>query len=213
MINFPAPHKHLIILGPQASGKGTQAEMLAEEFGFKHISMGEKLREEVASGSKLGQTLKGFMDRGELVPDEYTLKIALREIQNSPDGFILDGFPRNTVQSKFLDEHTRIDKVIVLDLNDKIAIERITGRRECQKGHTYHILYNKPKKEGICDEDNLPLRQRSDDTAPAVLKRLALFHQITAPVIEHYKGKVIHIDGTPSIPDVHKAVLKVVHQK
>ncbi len=126
MTNFQTPHKHLIILGPQASGKGTQAEMLCQEFGLKHISMGEKLREEVASGSKLGQTLRGFMDRGELVPNEYTLKIALREIQSSPDGFVLDGFPRNDAQAKFLDDHTRIDKVIVLDLNDKVAIERIT---------------------------------------------------------------------------------------
>lgn len=213
MTNFQTPHKHLILLGPQASGKGTQAEMLCQEFGLKHISMGEKLREEVASGSKLGQVLKGFMDRGELVPDEYTLKIALREIQSSPNGFILDGFPRDDAQAKFLDDHTRIDKVIVLDLSDKIALERITGRRECQKGHTYHLVYNKPKQDGVCDEDHLPLRQRTDDTSAAVLKRLALFHQVTAPVIAHYKSKVVHVDGTPSIPEVHKTILKIVHQK
>ncbi len=213
MTTIQPPHKHLIILGPQASGKGTQAAMLAQEFGFAHISMGEKLREEASSGSKLGQILKGFMDKGELVPDEYTMKIALREIQHADHGFIFDGFPRNVAQAKFLDEHTRIDKVVVLDLTDKVAVERIGGRRECAKGHTYHLKFKPPKHEGLCDEDNLPLRQRSDDTSVAVMKRLALFHEITSPVIAHYKDRVLHIDGSASIPDVHKAVLKALHHK
>ena len=209
MTTIQAPTKHLIILGPQASGKGTQAAMLAQEFGLAHISMGEKLREEIASGSKLGQTLKGFMDKGELVPDEYTMKIALREIQNAQHGFIFDGFPRNTAQAKFLDEHTRIDRVIVLDLIDKVAIERIGGRRECPKGHTYHLKFKPPKKEGVCDLDGSSLFRRQDDDESVVRMRISTYKKETYPLVEHYqkKGVLQVVNGVQDEAHVTSAIL------
>ena len=205
--------QHIIILGPQASGKGTQAEMLAHELNHRHISMGEKLREEVASGSKLGQMMKAHMDNGELVPDDLTYKMILRELERSPNGAILDGFPRTIAQAKFLDDHIEIAHVIALTISDKTAVERIGGRRECPKGHNYHTKYNPPKKPGFCDTDGLPLRQRSDDTPATIMKRLALYHEQTEPLIAHYKSKVISINGEPSIPEVHLAVLKALHHR
>jgi adenylate kinase len=205
--------KHLLILGPQASGKGTQASMLAQELNIRHIGMGERLREEAASGSRLGRVIKAHIDKGELVPDELTCKMILREIERAPRGCILDGFPRNIEQAEFLDKNVGVDTVIVLTLSDKTAIERIGGRRECPKGHDYHLKYNPPKRQGVCDIDGLPLQQRSDDIPAAIKKRLQLYHEQTEPVIEHYRSKVITIDGEAPIPDVHLAILKALHHK
>lgn len=197
----------LIILGPQASGKGTQAEMLAKEFGIHHISTGEKLREEVASGSRLGHLMQERMDHGELVPNELVYKMMQRLIEQHSK-FVLDGFPRTEEQAKWLDTVTDIDHVIVLKIKDKTAIDRIGGRVECPKGHDYHLKFKPPKKDGVCDEDGLPLKKRSDDTAVAIMKRLQLYHEQTEPLIRHYKDRVIEIDGEPSIRDVHLALLK-----
>lgn len=202
----------LIIFGAQASGKGTQAEMLSKELGLAHLSAGEMLRQEVASGSRAGKMLKEHMDKGELVPDELVYKIIKQRIEQSHGKFILDGFPRNKDQAAWLDTVTNIDKVISLEIEDKTALDRISGRRECQKGHNYNIKTNPPKVEGICDEDGLPLKKRSDDTSVAIMKRLELFHNQTEPLLEYYKSKVVKINGEPDINMVHFAVLKAVHK-
>ena len=204
---------HYIIIGAQASGKGTQADMLAKEAGIIHISTGELLRQEVATGNALGKRLKEHLDRGELVPNDLVFKMLQRAIDHAKGGFILDGFPRTVEQAKFLDVATHIDKVIVLEINDKTAIARISGRRECAKGHNYNLLTNPPKKASVCDIDGLPLKQRSDDTPVAIKKRLDTYHQETEPVIAHYKDKVININGEPPIQDVHFAILKALHHK
>jgi adenylate kinase len=203
----------LIILGAQASGKGTQAEMLSKELGLEHIATGERLRQEAASGSRLGQMIKSHIDKGELVPDELVQKMVQHLIERSNGKFILDGFPRTTQQMQFLDNVTNIDHVILLEIADKTAIERIGGRRECPKGHNYHLQYKPPQKEGICDEDGLPLQRRADDTAVAIMKRLQIFHEQSTPVIDHYKAKTLRINGEQSIKDVHLAILKAMHHK
>jgi len=203
----------LIIFGAQASGKGTQAEMLAKELGLAHISMGELLRQEASSGSRAGQQLKAHMDKGELVPDDLVHKILKQHIEASNGKFILDGFPRKKAQAEWLDDITDIDRVILLKISDKTALERIGGRRECQKGHNYHLQYKPPKHEGICDECGLPLHQRSDDTQIAIMKRLQLFHDQTEPLLTHYKAKLSEVNGEQSIKDVHFAVLKAIHHK
>jgi adenylate kinase len=202
-----------IIFGAQASGKGTQAEMLAKELGLKHISAGELLRQEVAAGSHHGKLIKAHQDKGELVPNELVYAVIKKAIQDSHGKFILDGFPRTQAQAEWLDLNVNIDKVIVLKISDKTAVERIGGRRECPNGHTYHVKFNPPKREGICDQDSLPLRQRTDDTAAAIMKRLQIYHEQTKPVIDHYKTKVVEIDGEPNIKDVHIAVMKAVHHR
>jgi adenylate kinase len=200
----------LIILGPQASGKGTQSEMLAKELGLEHISTGEKLRQEVASGSALGKKMGEIMRTGAMVPDELVEKMVQRLIEQSHNRFILDGFPRTAAQAQWLDLITTIDKVIVLKISDKTAVERIGGRLECAKGHDFHMKFNPPKKEGICDECGLPLKKRADDTFAAIMKRLQIYHQQTEPILSHYKGKLVEINGESSITDVHFAVLKAL---
>jgi adenylate kinase len=203
----------LIIFGPQASGKGTQAVMLAKELGLAHISSGERLRQEVASGSALGQKMREHMDRGELVPTDLLQAMIKRAIHESHGKFILDGFPRTAEQAEWLDMQTPIDHVIVLTIRDKTAVERIGGRRECPKGHGFNVATKPPRHEGLCDECGLPLHQRSDDTAAAVMKRLQIYHSQTAPLIEHYKEKVVTVDGEPDIAEVHFAVLKALHHR
>jgi adenylate kinase len=200
----------IIIFGPQASGKGTQSEMLAKESGVMHISVGERLRQEAASGSALGKRMKERMDKGEMVSDDLVEKMIKRLIEESEGKFVLDGFPRTEAQARWLDLITRIDRILVLSISDKTAIERIGGRRECAKGHDFHLLYKPPKKENTCDECGLPLKKRADDTSVAIMKRLQLYHEQTEPMIKHYQDRIITIDGERSIPDVHHAILKAL---
>jgi adenylate kinase len=202
-----------LILGPPASGKGTQAALLSKEFGIAHISMGDRLRQEAATHTAIGRRIKEHLDRGELVPDDLTLNIAHRAIENAHSQFIFDGFPRTLAQAGFLDNLTAIERMIVLTVSDKSAIERISGRRLCPKGHTFHIKYHPPKREGICDECGLPLSARSDDTPATIIKRLREFHTLTKPLIEHYKDRVVMINGDPPILEVHTTILKALHRR
>lgn len=206
------PLMRLIILGAQASGKGTQAEMLTKEFGLTHISTGERLRQEVASGSMLGKKIAEQIEQGNMVPDELVQKMVKHLIEQSDGKFILDGFPRTPAQAEFLDLTTNIDHVVVLKISDKTALERIGGRVECPKGHDFHLKFNPPKKEGICDECGLPLHKRADDNSVAIMKRLQDYHLRTEPIIAHYKGKILEINGEQSIKDVHLAILKALHK-
>ncbi|MBR9701263.1 nucleoside monophosphate kinase [Candidatus Woesearchaeota archaeon] len=202
----------LLIFGPQAAGKGTQAELLAKELGITHISTGELLREEVRAETGIGQEIKELMDKGDLITERITNQLTKEAVDKAPEGFILDGYPRSKTQSEFLDTITPIDKVILIEVPDKTSIERISGRRECPKGHDYHIKYKTPKEEGICDVDGLPLVPRSDDTEEATKHRLDIYHNETEPVFEHYKDKILKVNGEQEIEKVYQDIIAALHR-
>lgn len=197
----------MIIFGPQASGKGTQADMIAKKQGIEHISIGDVFRHEVAQKTAIGKKLEEYMNKGELVPPELNDKIVLKLLKEHPDGVILDGYPRNIHQARFLDEHWHVEKVIVLEVPDEVCIERISGRRVCDNGHDYHVLYKPSKKEGVCDIDDLPLRMRSDDKPEAIKKRLSIYHEQTEPILKHYEDRLIKVDGNQKITAVFEEIL------
>ena len=193
-------------MGKQASGKGTIIEELTRKHNLIHLSTGDLFREEFHKGTKLGIQLQKYMHEGQLVPDDVTIKILNDRIskEKKGTGFLFDGFPRDIEQAKLLDKQIKISKVIYLNIDDKLAIHRITGRRICSNdkcAKTYSINpegFPKPKKEGICDECGTKLYQRDDDKEEIVKERLNIFKEKTLPVIEHYKkeGLVVEIDAT-----------------
>ena len=200
--------RQLIIFGPQGSGKGTQAQMLEQELGLAHLNIGERLRHEVQERTPIGKQVKPLMDRGEMVSTEIVQKLVGKLVREAHKGFVLDGFPRTATQAAFLDTVTGIDRAIVLRLSDKAAVARIDGRVGCTNGHDYHTTLKPPKKKGVCDECGLPLKRRADDTKAALMKRLAIYHEQTEPLLAHYKGKLLIVDGDQSIAKVHQDIIK-----
>ncbi len=202
----------LIFLGAPGAGKGTQAARICAALAIPAISTGDIIREAIRSGSPLGTEFKSYIDQGALVPDELVVEL-VKERLNQPDcegGFILDGFPRTINQAKFLDQ-TRftIDRVVNIDVSDESIVRRMGGRRfcpQCQK--TYHIVYNKPAKEGICDTCNIPLSIREDDKPETVLHRLSVYHEQTEPLIEYYRDKLFSVDGTKTPEEITEQILK-----
>jgi adenylate kinase len=203
----------LILLGPPGAGKGTQAERLRSDFSLAHISTGDMLRAEVAAGTDLGVRAKDYMDRGELVPDGLIIDMLTERIgqEDAREGFLLDGFPRNEAQADALahalDEAGRsLTAVILIDVPDEEVIRRLAGRRVCVKnpGHIYHVEFDPPKHEGICDQDGARLIQRDDDKEETIRRRLEVYHAQTAPLIEYYdrRGLLRRFDGEPSIEEV-----------
>lgn len=206
--------KSIILIGAPGSGKGTQAKKMKDELGFAHISTGDLLRAAVKQGTELGKQAQGFMDAGQLVPDGLVIDL-LRESLERPDaqgGFILDGFPRTIPQAEALDTAVTIDKVIDLQVPFELIEERITGRRMSPSGHVYHVRYNPPKVEGICDVTGEKLYQRTDDTPAAVRARLEKFEQETRPAIARYRelGKVVEVDGVGDPEEVFARILAVL---
>ena len=211
----------IVLLGAPGSGKGTQAVTIAGILGTAHISSGDLFREEQEQGTALGKLAKGYMDRGELVPNEVTIKMILGRSQR-PDcakGFILDGFPRNLKQAaalgKALDEAKEpgIDAVVYMKVANDELLRRLGGRWMCQaRQHPYHVQSNPPKVAGKCDIDGSDLYQRLDDSEETARRRLQVYFQQTAPLIEFYKGKGLlkEIDGELSIEQVGKDVLSVL---
>jgi adenylate kinase len=204
----------IILIGAPGSGKGTQAKKMKDQLGYAHISTGDLLRAAVKQGSELGKKAQGYMDAGQLVPDDLVIDL-LREALDTPAaraGFILDGFPRTMPQAEALDAAVTIDKVIDLQVPFELIEERITGRRMSPSGHVYHVRYNPPKVEGVCDVTGEKLYQRSDDTPDAVRSRLEKFEQETQPVIARYLevGKVVEVDGVGDPNDVFARILAVL---
>ncbi|MBN1274841.1 nucleoside monophosphate kinase [Candidatus Woesearchaeota archaeon] len=202
---------NIILIGPQASGKGTQAERLAARTGMKHFSTGEAFRAEVMSGSELGKRLKRCMDSGELVPDNVVNEVTRKAVeQNRERGLIFDGYPRTKEQAEFLDRITRVDAVVAIEVSDEVAVQRISSRYVCSKcGKGYNTVTLPPKQAGKCDEDGASLVQRDDDKPEAVRKRLADYHAKTAPLISFFEGKgarIIRIDGEQPIEEVFEDV-------
>lgn len=204
---------NLILLGPPGAGKGTQAERLREDFALPHISTGDMLRAQVSEGTELGKQAQRYMSAGELVPDEVIIGM-IRERIGAPDardGFLLDGFPRNTEQADALGEalaglQRRLLAVLLIEVSDEELVRRLAGRRVCLKnGHVYHLEFDPPKHEGICDQDGSRLIQRDDDQEETIRKRLEVYHEQTAPLIDYYEqaGLLRRFDGRRSANDVN----------
>ena len=202
----------LILIGAPGAGKGTQAEKLIEKLGIPSISTGNILREHMKNGTELGKKARGYVESGALVPDELIvgmLKARLSEA-DCEKGFILDGYPRTVAQAEALkDMGAGIDKVVSIETDDDAIIRRMSGRRVCKScGASYHLLYNKPEKDGVCSKCGAPLVQRDDDREETVRARLEVFHRQTEPVKAYYEkqGILIRVDGMGSIPDITKRI-------
>lgn len=211
---------HILLMGPPGAGKGTQAEKLVADFPIPHISTGDMFRAAVKNGTELGKEAKKYMDAGGLVPDEVTIGI-VKERLSQPDcqkGFILDGFPRTKEQAVALDEilkelGIKLDAAVNISVPDADLVARVTGRRICKRcGATYHVVYNPPKQEGVCDKCSGDLYQRDDDKEETVKKRLEAYHSQTAPLIAYYEqeGVFKDIDGTQPIGKVYADVVAAV---
>ncbi|WP_200416645.1 adenylate kinase [Virgibacillus salexigens] len=207
---------NLILMGLPGAGKGTQAEKINEKYNIPHISTGDMFRLAIKEGTDLGKKAKEYMDQGELVPDEVTIGI-VRERLNKDDcknGFLLDGFPRTINQAEALqdllqDMNETIDYVLHVDVPEEKLVERLTGRRICPTcGATYHVVYNLPKEDGICDKDGSQLIQRDDDKADTVKKRLSVNIEQTKPLLDFYedKGYLVTVDGNQDIDQVFRDI-------
>jgi adenylate kinase len=207
---------NLIFLGPPGAGKGTQASRLAQDFRLAYIATGDMLREAVRAGTELGRRAKGYMDAGELVPDELVVAMIRERLEqeDAKDGFILDGFPRNVVQAEALGAELdrlgrRLIAVLLIDVPDDVLVRRISGRRVCVKAdHIYHVETDPPKHDGVCDQDGSRLVQREDDKPETVRQRLVVYHDETEPLVEHYeeRGLLRRFDGTRSPTEVHDRI-------
>jgi adenylate kinase len=214
------PQLNLILIGPPGAGKGTQAERLQEDFRLPFISTGEMLRANVKDGTELGKAAKAHMDSGGLVPDDLIVAMAAERLDedDTQDGFILDGFPRTTAQAEALEqqldqEGRRITAALLLEVPDAEIIKRIAGRRVCVKaGHNYHVDYDPPKNPDICDQDGSRLIQRDDDRPEVVRKRLSVYHDQTAPLVDFYdeRGLLRRVDGTRAPAEVHDHIRAVI---
>ena len=207
----------VIMLGAPGAGKGTQAARVAEAFGIPHISTGDIFRANIKGGTELGKKAKSYMDAGQLVPDELVCELVADRIAQADcgKGYILDGFPRTIPQAEALEEaaaklNAPVDFAVNIDVPDEAIIDRMGGRRACLGcGATYHIRYNPPKAEGICDTCGGELVLRDDDKPETVKTRLDVYHNQTQPLIDFYTKKdvLVTVDGTQQMDDVFKAIM------
>lgn len=209
---------NIVIIGPQGSGKGTQANLIAAKYKIANISTGEMFREAVKNQTDLGKAVKAIIDRGDLVPDDLTNELVKERLSKDDcqSGFILDGYPRNLSQAEYLLTHQKITHVLEIWISDEEAIKRISGRRICSNcGATYHVLYNPPKQENVCDRCGGKLTQRDDDNEKSVKQRLKIYHQETESIISFFQKKnlLYRINGEQRIPDVARDVYSVLDKK
>jgi adenylate kinase len=211
---------NLILFGPPGAGKGTQAERLQADFQLPFISTGDMLRTNVTDGTDLGKQAQKYMDAGELVPDDVIVAMVAERLgeDDAQDGFILDGFPRTIEQGEALDRQLselgrRITTALLIEVPDDEVIRRLSGRRVCVKaGHNYHVEFDPPKREGVCDQDGSRLIQRDDDKPEVIENRLKVYHEKTAPLIDFYdeQGLMRRIDGTRPPAEVHDHIRAVI---
>lgn len=211
---------NLIFMGPPGAGKGTQADKIIEQLKIPHISTGDMFREAIAKKTAVGLEAKKYMDDGKLVPDDVTIKVVEERLadKDTEKGFLLDGFPRTIPQAEALDEvlkgmNRKIDKVINLEVPFDLLIRRITGRRVCEDcSATYHVEFNPPKVEGVCDKCGGRLIQRSDDNLENATKRLETYNKQTKPLIDYYgkQGNLVNIDGSKDIDVVSADIFEAL---
>ena len=197
---------NLIMLGAPGSGKGTMAKLIAKDFELPHISTGDIFRENIKNQTEIGKQAKGFMDKGELVPDEITIKIVENRLKEDDckDGFILDGFPRNLIQARALEKFAKIDRVILLDVPNEEIERRIAGRRACRDcGEIYNTeTYDKT----TCAKCGGELYQRDDDKLETVRNRLEVYEKQTAPLIDFYQDKIFRAEGKDTPQETYEPV-------
>jgi adenylate kinase len=203
---------NLILLGPPGAGKGTQAERLQEDFPLAYVATGDMLRQAVKDETDLGRKAKEYMDRGDLVPDDVIIAVILDRLseQDTADGFLLDGFPRTDKQAQALDQalkkvDRRLTAALLIHVPEDDIVRRLSGRRVCPNGHTYHVEHQPPKQDDVCDIDGEPLSQREDDREETIRKRLQVYRDQTSPLVEYYDDHdILHrFDGTRSPTEVH----------
>jgi adenylate kinase len=214
------PELNLVLLGPPGSGKGTQGERLQEDLRLPYYATGDILRAAVRDETELGRSAKEYMDRGDLVPDEVIVGVIAERIASAEalDGFILDGFPRTTPQAEALDAKLeqlgrKVNAVLLIDVGDDAVIQRLGGRRTCeQNGHVFHVDFNPPEREGICDLDGSPLIVRDDDEPEVIRNRLDQYHAKTEPLVDYYDQRSVlrRIAGETSPDEVAEEIRRTL---
>jgi adenylate kinase len=211
---------NLILVGPPGAGKGTQAQRLTEDFNLPYYATGNILRAAVADGTELGQKAQEYMDAGDLVPDDVIIGVILEALEGdeAQDGFLLDGFPRTVPQADALgkaleDVSRRLTAVLLIDVDDDEVVRRLSGRRTCVKsGHTYHLEFDPPKHQDVCDQDGSRLVQRDDDRPETIRKRLSVYHDQTEPLVDYYESRDLlrRFDGSRTPTEVHDHIRATV---
>ena len=206
---------NLILMGAPGAGKGTQSEKISEKWGIPAISTGDMLRAAIKAGTELGVTAKSYMDEGKLVPDEIVIGIIKEYLTSDAckNGFILDGFPRSIPQAEALDAMgVKIDAVLSIEVADEKIVERMSGRRVCTCGASYHTAYKPSQKEGICDKCGAELFIRKDDAPETVLNRLHTYHEVTEPLKEFYskKGLLLTVQGQEEVADTTRLTFEAL---
>lgn len=214
------PELNLVLLGPPGSGKGTQGERLNEDLRLPYYATGDILRAAVREETELGRTAKEYMDRGDLVPDEVIVGVIADRIASSEalDGFILDGFPRTTPQAEALDAKLSelgraLNGVLLIDVSDDEVVRRLGGRRTCEEnGHVFHVEFEPPKEEGVCDIDGSPLIVRDDDKPEVIRKRLETYHEKTEPLVSYYDSRSVlrRIEGEAKPEEVAEQIRRTL---
>ena len=211
---------YIVLLGPPGAGKGTQAQKISDKLELPHISSGDIFRENLKNKTDLGELARGYMDRGELVPDDVTIAM-IRERLSRPDceqGALLDGFPRTPAQAEALEDmlkgfNGQVDSVPYISVPEQVLIERLTGRWTCRaNGHIFHEKFNPPKEPGVCDYDGSELYQREDDKTETVIRRIRVYLEQTMPLIEYYRqqGVLVEVDGNQEIEGVTRDLLEAL---
>lgn len=207
----------IILMGPQGCGKGTQADMIAEQYELKHISSGDILRENIRENTQLGRVAQKYINEGKLLPDNHLITMIIDRI-HKPDckkGYVLDGFPRTLNQAEELLKNEKIDVVIDIKIPDDESVKRLSSRLNCPNGHVFNKSSNPPKKEGICDACGAKLFIREDDKPAAIKVRLKSYHEITDPALRFFneKGLLRKVDGTKNIDEVFNEIEKIIWVK
>lgn len=210
---------NIVLFGPPGAGKGTQAKELSQKYDIPHISTGDILRANVREGTELGLKAKEYMDKGELVPDQVLIGL-IKDRLEEPDcenGYLLDGYPRTIPQADALEDilgeiSKPLDVVINIDVSDEEVVKRISGRRTCSCGESYHVMFNPPEKEGLCNACGAQLYQRDDDSEDVVRQRLAVYNEKTKPLINYYeeKGLLVNVDGNGSVDKVFETISEIM---